>query len=678
MDIKNLTEEELKQKLCALRDKINYHNYLYYVKDTPDISDKQYDELFRELQRLETENPELITFDSPTQRIGAVSSEKFEQVTHKYPLFSLDNANGSEELLEWNNRIRKTYPEPEKIEFVCELKIDGLAITLSYQNGKFTKGATRGDGKTGENISANLKTINSIPLSLFAPENREIPEYIEARGEIYMPISSFEKLNEKRKNAGEQEFANPRNAGSGSVRQLNPKITRERDLDIFVYAGIFEDHLKPSTHWETIELLRQLGFKTNPTSKLCQNINEVIDYCNLWNEKRFGLNYATDGVVVKVNDLHKQEELGFTSRSPRWAIAYKFSPEEALTKLVNIEMSVGRTGAITPIAHLEPVKLAGTVVKRASLHNADEIKRLDIRIGDKVWVKKAAEIIPKIIGVDLKARNPEAMPFEYPEKCPACDTPLEKKEEEVAYYCPNQTGCPAQVKGRLEHWVSRDAMDVDGVGESLIKQLTEKNMINGPADLYALTVEDILSLERTAEKSAYNAINAIEASKTRPFSRLINAFGIKHIGKETAELLSQHFHSIEELKNVKIEDLSLIEGIGEKAAESIVNFFKNSDVIKMLEKLGKYGVKLYGEKPEITGEQPLLNKSFVLTGTLKYMNRNEASDIIKKLGGKVSGSLGKNTDYLIVGENPGSKYDKATKLNVKILNEDEFLKLASF
>ncbi len=669
------TKIDIKRQIETLRNKINYHNYLYYAKDAPEISDREFDALFRELKQLEEQNPELITPDSPTQRIGAVPSEKFEQVEHKYPLYSLDNANNEEELTGWYNRLRKTFPEPQKIEFVCELKVDGLAVTLSYDNGMLTRGATRGDGRTGENITTNLKTINSIPLSLFQPESRHIPEHVEARGEIYMPISSFEKLNEKRRQTGEPEFANPRNAGSGSVRQLDPRVTKERDLDIFVYGGVFEDHTKPGAHYETIQLLQQLGFRANPNTRLCEDIEQVKEYCNHWDEARFELNYATDGVVVKVNDLNQQEELGYTSRSPRWAIAYKFPPERALTKVVYIEPSVGRTGAVTPIAHLEPVKLAGTIVKRASLHNADEIKRLDIRIGDKVWVKKAAEIIPKVISVDPKKRNPDSMPYQYPETCPECGTRLERKEEEVAFHCPNTMGCPAQVKGRIEYWAGRDAMDIEWVGESMVNQLVEKRLINDPADLYYLTIEDILSLERMGDKSASNIINAIQQSKDRAFNRLINALGIKYVGKETAELLSRNFYSLDELKNADFDSLSAIDGIGEKVAEGIVNFFKNPHVIDMLEKLKNAGVKLYGQKPQEAENLPLSQKTFVLTGTLKSMTRTRAGDIIKKLGGKISSGVSKKTDYLVAGEDPGSKLEKAKKLDVKILNEIEFCEL---
>lgn len=664
-----MENHQIKQRIDHLREKINYHNYLYYVEDSPQISDAEFDALLRELKNLEEQYPEFLTPNSPTQRVGAQPSEKFNQVRHKYRLYSLDNANSGEELIEWYNRIRKEYPEPEILEFVCELKIDGLAVTLSYEYGTLTRGATRGDGYTGEDITTNLKTINTIPLTLFKSIS------LEARGEVFMPIDSFERLNEKRKHAGEPEFANPRNAGSGSVRQLDPKITRERELNIFVYTGIIEDKHRPSTHWETIALLKELGFKTNPTSELCNSIEKVSEYCNKWNEKRFELPYATDGVVVKLNDLNKQEELGYTAKSPRWAIAYKFPPEEAMTKLLDIEMSVGRTGAVGPIAILQPVKLAGTIVKRASLHNADEINRLDIRIGDTVWVKKAAEIIPKVIGVNMHKRPPHARPFQYPDKCPVCAAPLVREMDEVAFYCPNTMECDAQVRGRLEHWVSRDAMDIDWVGESLIKQLKDKGLINNPADLYALTKEDILTLERIGDKLAENIINALQSSKTRPLHRVINALGIKFVGKETAYLLAEKFNSIDELQNAPVEAISSIEGIGEKTAQSIVNFFKNQHVRAMLEKLKAHGVKLYEEKQQKPETQALSGQSFVITGTLISMDRNKAAELIKSQGGKVSSSVSKNTSYVVVGENPGSKYEKALKLNVKILNEEDFLKL---
>jgi len=674
--MQNLNLFDIPARIQELKDKINYHNYLYYVKDTPEISDAEYDRLLNELKELEKTHPGLITPDSPTQRVGAVVSEKFEQVKHKFRLYSLDNANSDEELMEWHERVKKYFPDEEKIELVCELKIDGLAIALTYENGFFTQGSTRGDGLVGEDITRNLKTVKSIPLKLFSPDGK-LPELVDARGEVFMPKLSFERLNEKRRELGEPEFANPRNAGSGSVRQLDPKVTSERDLDIFVYGGVvlgLEGKL-PETHWETLEIFKKMGFKVNSTSKLCKNIDEALAFCKHWDERRFDLEYATDGVVIKVNDLAKQQELGYTSRSPRWATAFKFPPEEAPTILEDIEISVGRTGAVTPVAILEPVRLAGTTVSRASLHNADEIERLGLRIGDKVYVKKAAEIIPKVIGVDLSARKGDSEPFKFPKFCPVCQTPLKRKENEVIYYCPNILGCDAQLRGRLEHWVSREAMDIDGVGPSLINQLIEKNLIKDPSDLYILTMQDILSLERMAEKSAFNTIDSIQASKNRPLGRLINALGIRYVGKETAEILAKHFHSIDNLKSATIEELAGIEGIGEKIAQSIKIYFEDIDNLDMIEKLKKAGVKIEESREEIEKEKPLEGKTFVLTGTLSTFDRNEAGDIIKELGGKVSGSVSSKTDFVVAGESPGSKYTKAVLLGVKILNEEEFLEL---
>ena len=673
-----LSKESISEKLNTLRDKINYHNYLYYIKDAPEISDAEFDRLFRELKELESEYPEFISSDSPTQRVGSTVSEGFNQVLHRFRLYSLDNANSEKELKDWYNRVKKSFSESEKLEFVCELKIDGLAMALTYKNGSFTQGATRGDGLTGEDITQNLKTIKSIPLKLFSPDGK-MPELVEARGEVFMPKSSFEKLNEKRRETGEAEFANPRNAGSGSVRQLDPKVTASRDLDIFVYGGVvlgLEENI-PKTHWETLQLFKKLGFKINDNSKLCTNIDEVIDFIHNWDDKRFNLPYATDGVVVKINDLAKQEELGYTSRSPRWAIAYKFAPEEALTTLLDIEISVGRTGAITPVAILEPVQLAGTTVSRASLHNADEIERLSLRIGDKVYVKKAAEIIPKVIGVDFSSRKENSVPFKFPKHCPSCASLLERKENEVIYYCPNIIGCKAQLKGRIEHWVSREAMDIDGVGESIINQLIEKKLISDPADLYNLKLEDVLFLERMAEKSAHNVINAIQQSENRPLNRLINALGIRYVGKETADILSKNFSSLEKLKNASLEQLEEIDGIGEKIAQSIINYFENPDIHRMLIKLNQYGVKTEKNQEETEKEKPLEGKTFVLTGTLQYMDRNSATDRLKELGGKISSSVSNKTSYVVVGENPGSKYAKAQNLGVAILNEDEFLKFLS-
>ena len=666
----------MKNKINELRDKINYHNYLYYIKDTPEIFDQEFDSLFEELKKLEAQCPELINENSPTQRVGAFIQDRFEQLTHKNRLYSLDNANSENELKEWDKRIRKNFSENTVIEFVCELKIDGLAVTLTYENGLLKYGSTRGNGIVGENITTNLKTIKSIPIELFKINDQNF-EYIEARGEVFMPKSSFEKLNQERIDIGEPEFANPRNAGSGSVRQLDPSITAKRDLSIFIYGGIIEDNKQqsPQTHWEMLSFFDQLGFKVNKTTKLCKNIEEVIEFCREWNDKRFQLDYATDGVVVKVNNISMQHRLGFTSRSPRWAIAYKFTPEEVTTVLKDIEISIGRTGAVTPIAILSPIKLAGTTVSRASLHNFDEIERLDVRINDTIYIKKAAEIIPKVIKVDLSKRNQDSKPFKVPDACPVCKSPLERKENEAIYYCSNILGCKAQLKGRLKYWVSKEAMDINGIGDSLIDQFVESNLIKDPSDLYTWSKEDILTLERMAEKSATNIIEAIQDSKSRSLAKLINAFGIKYVGKETSEILAKNFNKIDNLKNASFEELSLIDGIGEKISQSVTNYFKNPNTLEMIEKFKKYGINTE-ESQEIQAHKTSVSyKTFVLTGILKSMGRNQASVIIKKYGGKVSSSISKKTSFLVAGENPGSKIDKAQKLNVKILNEEEFLNL---
>ncbi|MFA6990092.1 MAG: NAD-dependent DNA ligase LigA [Candidatus Gastranaerophilaceae bacterium] len=669
----NLNLFNVEDRIKTLRDEINRHNYLYYVEDNPQISDKEYDTLFNELKELEQAYPQYITPDSPTQRVGAVVSEKFEQIKHRFRMYSLDNSNSEEELLDWYERIKKVFSDETDIELVCELKIDGLAIALSYENGYFIKGATRGDGLTGEDITNNLKAIKSIPLKLFAKET-PVPSLLEVRGEVYMPKASFEKLNEKRIANKEPLFANPRNAGAGSVRQLDPRITSERDLSMFSYAGIIEDEktFNISTHSESLEFLKKLGFKINNNYKICKNIQEVIDYCKEWDIKRFALGYATDGIVIKVNSFNKQRELGYTSRAPRWATAFKFPPEEVLTTINGIEINTGRTGAITPVALLEPVQLAGSTVSRASLHNADEIERLDVRIGDKVLVKKAAEIIPKVIKVDISQRPEFSQKFVYPTNCPSCDAPIVKKEGEVNNYCSNDINCPAQIKGKLEYWVSKEAMDIDGMGESITKQLVEKKFVENPADLYNLSQQDFLQLEKIAEKSALNLYNSVQQSKNRPLGKFINALGIRFVGKETAEIIAQSFGSFEKFKNASFEELEAIDGIGGKIAESIIEFFHNPKTEKFLKKL-----QLYGVNPQVADisftEGPLKDKTFVLTGTLQKLTRDEASEKIKKLGGKVSNSVSKKTNYVVCGENPGSKYNKAQKLGVIILNENQFL-----
>ncbi|MGN0017976.1 MAG: NAD-dependent DNA ligase LigA [Candidatus Gastranaerophilaceae bacterium] len=654
------------ERLKFLRETINKANYLYYVEDNPTLSDFEYDELYRELKRLESENPSLVTKDSPTQRVGSSVQSSFAEIKHKHRLYSLDNSNNYEELKKWYERVQK---EVGDVELVCELKIDGLAIALTYNQGFFTQGVTRGNGIVGEDITENLKTVKAIPLKIFKPYN------LEVRGEIYMPKTSFEKLNEENLMKGDKIFANPRNAASGSIRQLDTSITAKRDLSIFVYTPILDEVKNaPSTHYESLMLLKDLGFKINPNIRKVNNIQGAIDFCKEWETKRFDLDYATDGVVIKVNKFAYQNELGFTARAPKWATAFKFPPEEVNTKLLSIEVeNVGKTGAITPVAVLEPVALAGSTVSRASLHNFDEIKRLDVRIGDTVLIKKAAEIIPKVIK-HVDTLEHDSLPvFEPPKKCPSCNSDLIVPEGEVNLYCPNTFGCPSQAKSRLEYWVSKEAMDIDFVGPVVIEQLYEKGMVKTPADLYKLTQQDFMQLDLVKEKSASNMYFSIQNSKNRPLSRFITALSIRHVGKETADLLANHFQSIDAIQNASIEDILQIDGIGEIIAKSVKDFFNQSYNIELLKNLDHLGV--HPEHRMVVQSNVLNAKTFVLTGTLSTLGRTEASEKIKQLGGKTSSSVTKKTDFVVVGENAGSKLTKAQELGIQILTEDEFLKM---
>lgn len=658
-------------RINYLKDEINRHNYLYYVEENPSLSDFEYDEMFRELKKLEHDNPELVTPDSPTQRVGSIGT-KFEPHTHKYRLYSLDNSNNYDELIKWYERVTKEVGN--EVELVCELKIDGLAIALTYENGFFKTGATRGNGVTGENITNNLKTIRAIPLKILNTDSAYLD--LDVRGEIYMPKTSFEKLNEESLQNGDKIFANPRNAASGSLRQLDSSITAKRDLSMFCYGAIFEgkngEENAPKTHFENIMLLKKLGFKINPNIRVVKNVDEAIEYVKEWEYKRFELNYATDGVVIKVNNLLLQDELGFTARAPKWATAFKFPPEEVNTIIRNIEINVGKTGAVTPVAVLEPVQLAGSTVSRASLHNFDEIKRLDIRLGDTVLIKKAAEIIPKVIKVDEHSRDSKAIEFNAPTECPICHTPLESREGEVNLYCPNSLFCPAQLKAKIEYWVSKEAMDIDFVGPSIIEQLFEKDMVKSAADLYSLSQQDFMQLDLVKEKSAFNIYNSIQASKNRPLARFLTALSIRHVGKETAQILASHFRTLENIQNSTVEELSQVEGVGEKIAKSIFEFFRNKNSIEFLAQLKENGVEPNSEIFEAKSNL-LEGKTFVLTGTLQNMTRDEASEKIKLLGGKTSSSVSKNTSFVIAGESAGSKLVKAQNLGVIILTEDDFL-----
>ncbi|MBQ8636110.1 NAD-dependent DNA ligase LigA [bacterium] len=666
---------DIQDRIIKLRKTIELNSYKYYVEDNPILEDWEYDKLFRELKELEEQNPHLITPDSPTQRVGGIS-EKFAQIPHKNRLYSLDNSNNANELKQWYLRVLKDVGEIENaqlglfgnnlgdVELACELKIDGLAVNLTYEKGRFVQGLTRGDGVIGEDITNNLKTIKAIPLKLF----EEID--VEVRGEIYMPISSFEKLNERQIKNNQKTFANPRNAAAGSIRQLDPAVTASRDLSIFIYAAIFDKSAKILTHTDAMDKCKQLGFKTN-TYKKCKNIDEVIKFCSDMSEYRKTLNWATDGVVIKVNSIPKQNELGFTSRAPKWATAFKFPPEEVWSDLLDVEFSIGRTGIVTPVAILKPVNLSGSVVSRASMYNFDEIERLNISLNDKVLIKKAAEIIPKVI----RARKTyNSKPLILPTHCPSCNSPLIEISGEVGRYCPNKTACPAQIKGRLEYFVSKAAMDIDGFGDSLIDKLMEKKYVSKASDIYKLTYEQLLTLDLVKEKSANNLLAAIEESKNVTLSKFINALGIRFVGKESSDILAQNYADIELLKVAKYDELSQLEGIGDKMAASIVEYFSNPENIKMIDEMISLGVKIHNRYSNAQ-DLKLRGLSFVITGTLETLSREAAQLKLKELGAKTPSSVSKNTNFVVVGANPGSKATKAHELGIKILNENELLEI---
>lgn len=658
--------ELFRQRIEELKAEITKHNKAYYEQDAPTISDFEYDELFRELKKLEELYPEYATADSPTQKVGSNVSDKFKEIKHKYRLYSLDNSNNFEDLKRWYERIQKEYPS-ETINAVSELKIDGLACALSYKNGILTTGATRGNGIVGEIITDNIKQIKNIPQKLTDPIN------IEVRGEVYMPVTSFEKLNEKQRQNGGKEFANPRNAAAGSLRQDNAEITGQRDLRFFAYAAVFPDGNSPETHYEILQLLKKEGFTVNENAKLHNNVASIEEYCKYWEFERQKLDYATDGIVVKLNDVSKQNELGYTARAPKWATAFKFPPEEIETELLDIELSVGKTGALTPVAILTPVQLAGTIVKRASLHNFDEIERLHINIGDKVVIKKAAEIIPKVI----KKANPDSDNGIYPTptNCPCCNAPLVKPEGEVVLYCSNTKTCPAQIKGKIEFWCSKDGMDIDGLGEAIVDDAVEKGIIKDIADIYNLTEEDLMKLDLIKEKSAQNLLKSISDSKNRPLKRFLTSLSIKLVGKETAELIANEFLTLDKVQNATKEALVEIDGVGDKVAESVVEFFKDDDNKKLLEKLHDFGVIPQSADSEKVSDK-FKNLTFVITGTLSKP-RSDYEAIIKSMGGKVSSSVSKKTSYVLCGENPGSKFDKATSLGVIIIDENSFKDMAN-
>jgi len=685
--------DEVKKRIEQLRAEINHHNYRYYVLDSPEISDAEYDELMRELKQLEEQCPQFLTPDSPTQRVGAAPVEAFGVIEHPRPLLSLGNAFSKDELLAWYTRISKLVTEAQ-FNFIVEHKIDGLAVALTYANGQLTAGATRGDGFRGEDITQNLRTIRSIPLSV----PKDAPPRFEARGEVFLPRAGFHKLNQERAAEGLPLFANPRNAAAGSVRQLDPRITAKRPLDIYIYMlGYAEGKATPSTHWETMEYLKSLGFKVNPNNRLLTSIEEVEEYYNSWVEKRESLQYEADGVVVKVNQFDLQDRLGNIGHEPRWAIAYKFPAIQGTTLLKEIKISVGRTGTLNPYAILEPVSVGGVTIKQAALHNEDDIRRKDIREGDTVIIQRAGEVIPEVVGPIESKRSGQEKEFSLIEKtweiywrkrglkkerkspdyaiCPECESKVFKPADEVMYYCPN-TACPAQRQQSLEHFVSRGAMDIRGIGESLSATLFEKGLVKNVADLYYLKdkKEQLLSLEKMAEKSVSNMLNAIEKSKDTPLARLIFALGIKHVGAEMAEVLASKFESIDKLAKASREELMDIDTIGPKIAESIIAFFRQEENRNIIKRLKKAGVKLEEAAVKLK-ELPLTGMEFVITGTLEAFSRQEAEARVKALGGATGSSITQKTTYLVVGTDPGSKLAKAQSLGIKQLNEEEFLNL---
>ncbi|TYO96260.1 NAD-dependent DNA ligase LigA [Desulfallas thermosapovorans] len=663
--------EQIRQTIDKLRREIEQHNYRYYVLDAPTITDAQYDRLMAELQRLEKEYPHLVTPDSPTQRVGGKPREGFATVQHPVAMLSLANAFGETELVDFDRRVRGVLGD-EPYDYVVELKIDGLAVSLTYQDSLLVRGATRGDGTTGEDITANLKTIRSIPLRLHKPVH-----LLEVRGEVYMPKDSFVELNSRRQERGEALFANPRNAAAGSLRQLDPAITAGRNLNIFVYGiGIVDisGDQPPGSHSEALKWLESLGLRVNPHHQLCRDINEVISYCRIWQDRKADLPYQIDGLVIKVNTLSQQSALGATMKSPRWAIAFKFPPEQAKTTVRDIIVSVGRTGVITPTALLDPVPVAGSTVSRATLHNEDIIREKDIRIGDRVIIQKAGDVIPEVVEVLKEHRTGGEKPFMMPTACPACGAEVVRPAGEAAHRCTGAT-CPAQLLEGLIHFASRGAMDIAGLGPAVVTQLVEAGLVKDFSDLYGLTVEQLLKLERFGDKSADNLVRAIAASKENPLHRLIFALGIRHVGERAARVLAGHFGDLRKLMDASYEELISIVEIGPKIAESVVNFMREPRNRALIERLMDQGVNVVAENPAAGVGEPLKGKTFVLTGTLANLKRDDAKALIEKAGGKVSSSVSKKTDYVVAGENPGSKYEKAIKLGVPVLGEQDFLAL---
>ncbi len=659
---------DIRKEIEALRDVIRHHDHLYYVLNKPKISDQEYDKLYRSLKNLEDAHPEFITPDSPTQRVGAKPVEGFPVVKHIVPMLSMDNTYSAEELKEFDERVRKNLKN-EKYEYVVELKFDGVSISLLYENGILARGATRGNGVEGDDVSNNLRTIRSIPLT-FKAGIKKIPKRVEVRGEVYMTKKGLEEINREKAKVGEELFANPRNAAAGSLKLLDPRIVVKRHLNIYIWGVGHCEGIEFKKHMDVLGYLKEAHFRVNPHFKLCKGIEEVIEFCDSWEMKRKKLEFDIDGMVVKVNDLGQRKRLGVTTKSPRWEIAYKFPAQKALTEIEKIIIQVGRTGAITPVAILKPVHLSGTTVSRATLHNFDEIARLDVKIGDKVYVEKSGEIIPKVLSVDKKKRTGREKAFSLPTHCPVCDSQLHQAPDEVAIRCEN-AGCPAQIKERILHFASRDAMDIEGMGDAITNQLVDKGLIKDYGDIYYLKLNDVKILSRMALKSATNLLDAVEKSKSNELHRLIFALGIRHVGEHAAWVLASHFNSIEKLSKASVDEFTKIHEIGPVMAESINNFFTNKENLKILKKLS--AARLMMSARPIKGKGGKLEgKTIIITGILKDFSRSKAEELIRSLGGNASSSVSKSTDFLVAGENPGSKLNKAKALGVKIIDEEAF------
>jgi DNA ligase (NAD+) len=658
------------ERIEALRETIHRHNYLYYVEDRPEVSDAEYDGLLRELRKLEEAHPELVTPDSPTQAVGGHVAEAFAPVEHKGPMLSLDNALSPDDLREFEGRLRRSLPNAD-FEYVCEPKIDGLGVALLYTRGRFVRGATRGDGRVGEDITQNLRTIKVIPGSLKGELAQTTS--LEVRGEVFMPRDAFARFNTSLEEAGQVTFANPRNAAAGAVRQKDPSVTASRPLDIFLYHVSHREPGEFESHWEVLEALTAAGFPVNPRSERCPDVEAVLEYARRLEAERDTLGYDADGVVVKVNNLEQQRRLGATSHHPRWAIAFKFAARQATTRVLDITINVGKTGALTPAASLEPVELAGVTVSNVSLHNEDEVKRKDVRIGDTVLIERAGDVIPYLVQVVTAKRPPDTRPFAMPHQCPACGAPAERPEGEAIWRCTN-VACPAQLKERLFHWGSRRAMDIEHLGEIVIQQLVDRELVRDVGDLYELGVEEVAGLDRLAKKSATNLVAAIQASKGRGLSRVLNGLGIRMIGERAAQLLAARFGSMDRLENAGADEINQIPGIGPKIAESVARFFHDERSRKTIRHLRDVGLDLT-EKGVSDQPGPLTGKVLVLTGSLKGLTRDQAKDAILRSGGRVTGTVSKKTDYVVVGEDPGSKADDAKRLGVTVLDEGEFLTL---